>query len=104
MALTTTEAVINLTEMVASFGQSAVAVSAVKTVAKTALTAAAKAEIKAVIKQQIREHTLNLLEAELEALAGGLASSVETGSFDWTSLDPTGIAAVVNAFDQPICQ
>jgi len=104
MAQTTIEAVANITSMVLSFGQSAVAVSAARTVAKTALTATAKAAIKAEVKKQLKKQAQDLIESELESLAGGLADSVETGEFDWTVLDPTGIAAVVNAFNQPICE
>lgn len=103
MIITTVEAVANITEMVLSFGQSAVAISAAKTVAKTAMTAAVKAELKATIKKELRKQAKDLLETELESLATELADSQESGSFDWTALDPTGIAAVVNAFNQPVC-
>lgn len=103
MVQTTIEAIANITTMVASFGQSAVAISATRTVAKTALTATAKAAVKEQVKKQLKAQAKNMVEAELESLAGGLADSVESGEFDWTSLDPTGIAAVVNAFNQPIC-
>ena len=35
--------------------------------------------------------------------AMGLEIAKEEGQFDWTMLDPTGVAAVVDAFNKPIC-
>ena len=103
MVETTLEAIANITEMVLSFGESAVAVSAAKTIAKEAMTVAAKDALKAEIKKQLKAQVKDLAEIELENIAQGLTDAQSTGSFDWTVLDPTGIAAVVNAFNQPKC-
>jgi hypothetical protein len=100
MAATTANAVANLAGMVDGWGELKVAVSSV---GKVALDDAAKASLRAEIYSELQKQAVDLGVNELTSISGALTDSVQTGSFDWTSLDPTGIAAVVVAFDQPIC-
>ncbi len=104
-------------ETVVTFGGSTAVragISTAKTAAQESITAAAesitvaaKATVKAVTKDQVRtllikqfkEAGVALTESQLTNLV-----AVSTGDkFDFTTLDPTGIAAVVQAFNKPIC-
>jgi hypothetical protein len=61
--------------------------------------AAAKKKLRDTAKkkgQEIAEETLN-------KSAEALVNSYEQGKFDWTVLDITGITAVIDAFNKPIC-
>ncbi len=42
-------------------------------------------------------------DAVANTTAGAIVTGIQTGHMDWTALDPTGVAAVVLAFNQPIC-
>jgi len=88
----------NIAGIVASFGTTA----AVKTGVQVA-SAGAKSAAKAAIKAQLKKAAQDLAEQTLESTAETLATGAVTGDFDWASLDPTGIASVVMAFNQPMC-
>jgi hypothetical protein len=89
----------NIASMAMSLGSSA----AVKYVTKVGLTAAEKAALKAKIKQELKDGFKDLAETELEAMATASAEAATGEPFDWASLDPTGIATLVQAFDHPGC-
>jgi hypothetical protein len=95
----------------------AAARAAGKAAGKTVLSQAARAAAKNTIKNRLRNSAArrNLDRADqalgnaaaLEDLAEALVRGKEEGEFDYETLladlDPTGIAAVVNAFNRPIC-
>jgi hypothetical protein len=89
----------NIGAAVVTFGTSAAATYS----AKIALNASQKAALKAAIKKGLRETGEDLAEDALEAAAEQVVRSAQGEDFDLTALDPTGIAAVVAAFDAPIC-
>ena len=91
-------AVANISEMILSFGSSA-AVETGVAVAEDGAKAAATAAIKAQLKQFAKDQADSVLESTAETVATGAV----TGNFDWASLDPTGVAEVVMAFNQPLC-
>jgi len=76
--------------------------------ATTAGEAAAKTVAKETIKQQLknkaREMGKELAESTVENAALMCYDAQLTGDFDWTSLDPTGIANIVSAFNKPLCK
>jgi len=45
----------------------------------------------------------SVTEEALENASAALEIAKEQGEFDWTMLDPTGIAEVINAFNKPLC-
>jgi hypothetical protein len=100
MAATTANAVANLAGMVEGWGEVRAAVSSV---GKVSLTAAEAASVRSEIYTELEKQTVDLGVNEASGIAQGLTDAVQTGTFDWTQLDPTGIAAVVAAFNQPIC-
>lgn len=62
-----------------------------------------KAFIKAGLKAGVKALGKELGEAALESAAMTLAEANVTGKFDFNSLDPIGIAAIVEAYNHPVC-
>ena len=108
----TGEFALNVTSFAVGAGPAAKAgITAAKTAARAAgknilskeARAAAVAGIKRVLRDQARKEGKTLTEDALDKAAMGLEIAKEEGQFDWTMLDPTGVAAVVDAFNKPIC-
>lgn len=55
------------------------------------------------LREQARQEGKDLSDEALDHAAEMLQRAKEAGEFDWTSLDPTGVSAVVMAFYKPIC-
>ena len=81
--------------------------AAARAVGKNILSREARAAAIAGIKRRLREEAekegKSMSEEALDKAATGLELAKEAGQFDWTMLDPTGVAAVVDAFNKPIC-
>ncbi len=89
----------NIASAVMSFGSSA----AVKYVTKAGLTQTQKAALKQKIKAELKERAYELAEFERDAMAEAAVTAAQGEPVDWSSLDPTGIAAMVDAFNAPLC-
>jgi hypothetical protein len=90
----------NIATAVLSFGGA----TAVKATVKLTLSAAGRAELRQQILDQLIEQAAGTVAMEaLETNAEALTNAAEVGSIDATALDPTGIASLVQAFNQPIC-
>lgn len=100
--------------MVVTAGASTAASAAFRTAAKSSISAGSKAATKAGLKAyliaQAKELGRDIAEGEAESLAVSAAENFlqsaaggDTG-FDPTTLDPTGIASVVQAFNKPMCE
>jgi hypothetical protein len=74
--------------------------TAVDKAAKKGVSAATKAAAKESIRKLAKDAGKTLTENQIEQLA--LASTGE--EFDYTSLDPSGIASLVKAYNHPICK
>ncbi len=81
-------------EMVGNIGLT-VATGGVATVGKAFIKTGLKAGVKALGKE--------LAEAALESAATTMAEANLTGKFDPNGLDPIGIAAIVEAYNHPVC-
>lgn len=69
---------------------------------------AARDDIKAALENKVRERlSRNISDAKINAMADAAFKAAEdanpTAEFPWTSLDPTGIADVVVAYNMPMC-
>jgi hypothetical protein len=71
--------------------------------AETAAKTAAEAGISASLKAAAQKAGKNLSEAAVNSAASTFGSAEVSGTFDYYSLDPTGVASVVEAYDKPIC-
>jgi hypothetical protein len=90
----------NIVSAVATFGGS----TAVRATAKLSFSAAGRAELRQrILNQLLEEAAETAAMEELEALAEELTNAAEVGTLDPTLLDPTGIAALVQAFNYPVC-
>lgn len=89
----------NIASAVMSFGGSAAA----KYITKVGLSAAQKAALKQEIKREIKERMKDMAEDALDAAAEETIKGMVGEEVDWSSLDPTGIAAMVDAFNAPSC-
>ena len=79
------------------------AANGAKTAAEAGGEAASKAAIEASLKAQAAKMGKTLTESAASSAAGTMASASMTGQFDYYSLDPTGVAQVVEAYNKPIC-
>ncbi|MFN7919619.1 MAG: RICIN domain-containing protein [Bryobacteraceae bacterium] len=126
----TADVVLNVASLVVTAGAATPAIQAARLAAKQAgkrtLTAVARKELKdkaiEAIERGIRAgRTLRKIDAiqgklddagQISDTAEVMVKAYEEGEFDWTSLvpttvadfDPTGILAVVKAFNKPICK
>lgn len=93
---------------IATFGSGGAAAKGASTAAKTAGKAASKTVAKETMKQQMKQKAKDLGQELAETTAENAALTCYdaqlTGEFDWASLDPTGIANIVNAFNKPLCK
>ena len=114
MVSSVAESAVSIFGMVVSGGATAAGTAAFRAAAKSAASAGVKAATKAGLKayliQQAKDLARDLAEGEAEALATQAAENYlqtvaggETG-FDPASLDPTGIASVVQSFNKPMCE
>jgi hypothetical protein len=78
--------------------------NAAKAGAKTAGKVVAKETIKQTLKRKAKEMGKELAENAAENAASTFFDAQTTGEFSWEDLDPTGIANVVKAFNQPLCK
>jgi hypothetical protein len=78
--------------------------NAAKAGVKTAGKVVAKETIKQTLKRKSKEMGKELLESAAENAASVFFDAQATGEFSWEDLDPTGIANVVKAFNQPLCK
>ena len=65
--------------------------------------AVAKTTVKATLTAAAKSLGKSLTESALESAAETVVEAQATGQFDWYSLDPTGIASVVEAYNKPMC-
>lgn len=75
--------------------------------AEAAITAAAKETAKAskaALKDALKEYAKGTAEGMTEAQIMNLTAMVAGEKFDFTSLDPIGISAIVAAFNKPVCE
>lgn len=89
----------NIAAAVLTFGASSAAVYSTK----IALNASQRAATKAAIIEGLKKTGKDLTQDALEAAAEQVLIASMGGDFDFNSLDPTGIASVVAAFNAPIC-
>jgi VHL beta domain len=104
---------ITLTVLTAGGGTAAVtaAKTGVKQGTKIGFSQAAKTLgknlSKATISDQIKKAAMKagkeVAESTAEAWGAALVEAGTTGEFEWESLDPTGIASIVKAYNHPIC-
>jgi hypothetical protein len=78
--------------------------NAAKAGAKTAGKVVAKETIKQTLKRKSKEIGKELAENAAENAASTFFDAQSTGEFSWEDLDPTGVANVVKAFNQPLCK
>ncbi len=78
--------------------------NAAKAGAKTGAKIVAKETIKQSLKRKAKEMGKELAEGALENAASTFFDAQATGEFSWEDLDPTGVANVVKAFNQPLCK
>ena len=81
-----------------------VATTAAKTVGKTVAKTVSKEAVKASLKSSAKALGKEMGETVLENTALTCIDAQLTGEFDWYSLDPTGIANIVKAFNHPLCK
>jgi hypothetical protein len=94
----------NLASAVVSFGGSTAARAAVTATVKLTLSAEGRAVLRQKILDKLVEQAAGAIAMEtLETTAEAMTHAAEVGTLDATALDPTGIAAVVQAFDHPVC-
>jgi len=96
------EAIFNI----ATFGSGSAATTTARVgtqVAKTTAKTTAQATIKQQLKNRAREMGKELAESCAENAALMCYDAQLTGEFAWESLDPTGIANIVKAFNKPLC-
>ncbi len=105
-AKATTELVLSSLEMIGTIVATIAtggAASAVKAAAKTAATIAAKEVTREVAVSAIRRVALETGKVFTEAQILNMAKASVGLDFELESLDPTGIAGLVKAFNKPIC-
>lgn len=75
--------------------------------AEAAITTTAKATAKAAkaeLKKALEEYANGAVEGITQGQILNLTAMVSGEKFDFTSLDPTGISAIVAAFNKPVCE
>lgn len=110
MVTSTGMVVLNVAALILTAGAGSAAVKA-GMVAKSAAGAVAKKTVSqaaiAAAKSHIQKNAVKLGVAlstdALNLASKATAQAKEDGEFDYTVLDPTGIAAVIQAFNKPIC-
>lgn len=103
-AKTTIEAMQKISSMVIAFGDGGVSVSVAAEVFQDLANDTAKRELEGLLNKTARQYGIALPASDATTISDALVAYLRTGRFDWTVLDPTGIAAVVKAFNQPLCQ
>lgn len=96
---TTLEMAGNIAAAAVSFGTSA----AVKYVTSVSMSEAAKAALKQQIKDELIDQGRELAEHVLEQVAVAGVNAAQGKAIDYASFDPTGVAAMVEAFHAPYC-
>ncbi len=107
MVLAPVELVANVAGLVGTGGASAAARAAGRAAAEGLATEVARQAARDQVEQMIRETAAaegrRLSDAEVAELAAAVVGASADGAFDWSALDPIGILAVIDAFDQPLC-
>jgi hypothetical protein len=108
MVVATGDMTLNVAGLLSGAGAAKAAIQAgIKAASRKVLTAAGRKALLQQAKRKLietaRKNGKELAEELLNKSSEALVSSYENGQFDWTVLDPTGIAAVVEAFNKPIC-
>lgn len=98
-ALTVVETVVTAGGSLAAQAAVEAAEAAITTSAKAAAKGVSKAAVRALLVQQAKEAGQSIGEAQILNLTAMAVGE----KFDFTSLDPTGIAAIVEAYNKPIC-
>ncbi|MHC4837040.1 MAG: hypothetical protein ACYTF3_02470 [Planctomycetota bacterium] len=105
--LTPFEFVGNIVATVLTGGAAAAARTGGRLAATRLGTVAARAAAKELMKETLRnaaeEAGRTLTEQALDELAEGIIDASADGQFDWEALDPTGILAIIDAYDLPLC-
>ena len=111
----TTNFAINVAALVATWGEAAGPLSEIHTITNTLTTDAVEALTKQIANQLIAASQgtsavgsggtvgQQLTQAAANSTAGAIVTAIQTGTINWTLIDPTGIAAVIAAFNQPTC-
>jgi hypothetical protein len=110
MVTSTGMVALNIVALVSTAGAGSAAVkagmvakSAAGAVAKKTASQAAIAAAKAHLQKNALKIGVALSQDALNVASRATAQAKEDGDFDYTVLDPTGIAAMVQAFNKPIC-
>jgi hypothetical protein len=93
--LTPLQVILNVVGIVFTGGGSAAVEVGAQSASKAAIAASLKAAAQRIGK--------NLTDSAVSSAAGTFASASVSGDFDFYSLDPTGVASVVEAYNKPIC-
>ena len=109
--LSTTEVAVNVGLLVTTGGAANAGLKAAQTTARvtgrTVLSASARQSAKAAYKSKLAQSAarqrLRMADNVLDLASEALVESKVDGEFDFEMLDPTGVVAVVNAFNKPIC-
>jgi len=97
------EASLEMAGNIASAIMTAGTATAAKYSAKVAMSAAAKQSFKDRVKKELRERAEDVADYALDTAASAAQKAAEGEQVDWTVLDPTGIAELVDAFNAPRC-
>lgn len=114
MVVATGQVALNVGVLVATAGSSAAGQASVKgavaaakvsaqAIGKKAVAEGAVALARNAIKQNAVKIGVALSADAIATSSRALTAAKEEGQFDWTVLDPTGIAEVVKAFNKPGC-
>lgn len=91
-------------ELAVNIASAVTGAPAIKAAGKQVLSAAGRAQLKADLKEELAKAAAQAMTFEqLETTAEAMTQAAEIGSLSWADLDPTGIAAVVEAFNAPVC-
>jgi hypothetical protein len=100
--LTPLQVITNVVGIALTGGGSA-AVDVAAGAAEGGAKAASQAAIASSLKAAAARAGKNLTESAVSSASGTMAAASVTGQFDYYSLDPTGVASVVEAYNKPIC-
>ena len=116
-----TDMALNVAALVATAGAGAPAITAARTAARTTIKKVTKEMVKEQLKgalvkmarDQVNQRANAMLDNDesLDKAAAALAKANNEGQLNWqvmipsvADFDPTGVMAVVNAFNKPLCR
>jgi hypothetical protein len=94
------EMVQTVVETVATAGVGTAVKAGVKTTVKNFAAKLTKDQVRKKIKDELKEQAKSMAESQIESLVGAATGE----EFDPTSLDPSGIGAIVQAYNHKVCQ